>query len=1105
MRTELEFINSGIDSINGLNLSPNITVLNLHHNRISEINGLTKATSLRYLDLSSNYISKICGLDSLQHLRILNLSSNKIRSIDSLENLNCLVRLDVSFNEITSLVGLKKLFGPGYSLTAIILQGNQIQSKSHILECLKNLVNLRQLVLLNPQTGDSNPVCGEPGYLLSCDVCDFLDVVYFSAFYYDYISGQFSDLSQDLSMRTELEFINSGIDSINGLNLSPNITVLNLHHNRISEINGLTKATSLRYLDLSSNYISKICGLDNLQHLRILNLSSNKIRSIDSLENLNCLVRLDVSFNEITSLVGLKKLFGPGYSLTAIILQGNQIQSKSHILECLKNLVNLRQLVLLNPQTGDSNPVCGEPDYRLDLLQGLPQLEILDHVDRMGRSTQINVLADLPESQLNSLITSHLMKIYQTEHNHSTHHNNVLHSSSIQENNLKNGNTVVVHGKNEINSSKVKDTLDLCQYIPEKELVFSVTIASYCPFCLLRNIDPDKSLSQPVQQLSAQSLKNPNLNTFQRHNHSSTMKKQSVVDKNPSSTSTKSKSISGRLSQRTSAEKKTKHENSKRSNSTGLMNFNNQLTDQKHIQDVPVTMKISPNSNIQSYHHGKEMKTLNRFMLSCDSLLIIIYSFVIKAMDQHEALKVTEELKQAFTTEHQEKLLVQSQLKIIEQKFNDMCQIVDHLQAKENEVKDRYEREIENLNKLISELRADNKNALTRAENAEQKLDKTKTLLRNREADYELIDSTKRYTALEDEFRMALRIEAERYDTLLKTSDLCKNELINTQLQLKEMIEREESARCLIQELNTLLKTSDLCKNELINTQLQLKEMIEREESARCLIQELNTERIGTLEMHLEEAQTRIRNHENLRKELKQQKAEMTAQESIIAGLKAERRNWSEELAKQENQTEIKRLQNEGVQNRHNLESQLKQKIQVNTELDDEIKRLNKRKEDLKLLVGDLQSKIDELQEQNESMSQRWRDRASLIDKLEKQVEQMRHNWDEEQKVLIDERDTARKEISTLHSQMQAMDERFRQQLSSTEEMNDLAMNRVKNEAEQLRIACETRVAEVESEMRTILLEAENSRKATQERLRCISAALCAPISPHSKIHCINT
>uniref|UniRef100_A0A183JYX9 Rho-GAP domain-containing protein n=1 Tax=Schistosoma curassoni TaxID=6186 RepID=A0A183JYX9_9TREM len=184
------------------------------------------------------------------------------------------------------------------------------------------------------------------------------------------------------------------------------------------------------------------------------------------------------------------------------------------------------------------------------------------HISTLSSTTERRLLN--LESQLNSLITSHLMKIYQTEHNHSTHHNNVLHSSSIQENNLKNGNTVVVHGKNEINSSKVKDTLDLCQYIPEKEMfdgeVQTEANVQSNNLTVQSTIDPDKSLSQPVQQLSAQSLKNPNLNTFQRHNHSSTMKKQSVVDKNPSSTSTKSKSISGRLSQRTSAEKKTRQE-----------------------------------------------------------------------------------------------------------------------------------------------------------------------------------------------------------------------------------------------------------------------------------------------------------------------------------------------------------------------------------------------------------------------------------------------------------------------------------------------------------------------------------------------------------------
>ncbi|XP_018652993.1 putative protein phosphatases pp1 regulatory subunit [Schistosoma mansoni] len=714
---------------------------------------------------------------------------------------------------------------------------------------------------------------------------------------------------REISMETEIELINSGIDNIKRLNLSPKITVLNLHHNHISEINGLTRTTFLRYLDLSSNYITRICGLENLQHLRVLNLSSNKIRFIDSLDNLNCLVRLDVSFNEITSLVGLKKLFGPGYSLTTIILQGNQIQSKSHILECLKNLVNLRQLVLLNPQTGDSNPVCCEPDYRLDLLQGLPQLEILDHVDRMGRSTQIDVLADLPElngfldmipissllgsdhlreeedkklnsnedqihlpkqsadkevknmhsatceqseqhistlsstterrllnleSQLNSLITSHLMRIYQTEHIHSKPHSNVL-NSSVQENNLKTCDTV--NAKDETNSSRVNDTLesvhnDLCQHIPEKEL-------------------------------GAQNL--------QHLNHSSTMRKQSIVDRNQPGTSTKSKSIPGRLSHKTSTEKKTKQENSRKSTSNGLVNFNNELIDQS--KKIPVTMATYPTSNIQLNDHRNDMKTMNKILYEfdqeksrrkqseqlCQDLVNRIRELELSAIDQHKALKVTEELKQAFTTEHQEKLL---------QKFNDMCQIVDHLRVKEDAEKDRYEQEVQ------------------------------------------LIESTKRYTALEDEFRMALRIEAERYET----------------------------------------------------------------------------ERITTLEMHLEEAQTRIRNHENLRKELKQQKAEMTAQESIIAGLKAERRNWGEELAKQgsalaqdrgrlEAKIEAQELEIAGLKKsleNENDSVKIKSKViddQTETILNlkkDEIKRLVKRKEDLKLLVADLQSKVDELQKQNE-------------------------------------------------------------------------------------------------------------------------------------------
>ncbi|CAH8540866.1 unnamed protein product [Schistosoma turkestanicum] len=935
-----------------------------------------------------------------------------------------------------------------------------------------------------------------------------------------------------MSVKTELELINSRIDSISSLKFSPKITVLNLHHNRISEINGLTKATMLRYLDLSSNYITKIHGLDSLQHLRILNLSSNKIRAIDSLEKLNCLVRLDVSFNEITSLVGLKKLSGPSYSLTVIILQGNQINSKSHILECSKNLVNLRQLILHNPQTGDSNPVCNEPDYRLDLLRGLPQLEILDHIDRMGHSTQIDVLADLPElnefldmipiSDLSGSDYLHDRKDKKPDYNQ-------------DEMNLsKNSNNEEIKNINSVTSEQNE------QHIPALPSTTE-----------LRLLNLESQLNSLISSHLLRTCQTEHHPTSHHHHHNNNAALQPSIEEN-------TKKLSDTLPIRNEI-------NSSGMNDTleNLHNDSCQCMSEKEMCNEKLQTEANPQPND-----------------------LMVQSTI--AIDQHEALKVTEELKQAFTTEHQEKLLVQSQLKIIEQKFNDICQVVDHLRVQEDSEKQRYEQEIKNLNKLLNEIRTEHKNALLRAEKAEQKLNKTEKLLRNREMEYEhelnnrykldssvltkfisakidleqahyqkdidllqakLIDSTKRYTALENEFRMALKIEAERYETLLKTSELCKNELINAQLQLKEMKEREESARCLIQELNTMVNEQ---KSKLTNQQ-----------KAHLLLQHNLKERIATLEMHLEEAQTRIRNHENLRKELKQQKAEMTAQESIIAGLKAERRNWSEELAKQGsalaqdrgrleakieaqeleiaslkkslenetdsvkiknkiiddqtetisdlkkciqgNQAEIKRLQNENTQNHHSLDSQLKEKIQENTEMHDEIKHLIKRKEDLKLLVTELQSKIDELQTQNDSMTQRWRDRASLIDKLEKQVEQMRCNWDKERQHLIDERDTARKEINELHSQMQMIDERYRQQLSATEEMKDLTVNRVKNEAEQLRIACETRVAEVESEMRAVLLEAENSRKATQERLRCISTALCAPILLNDKIHCFNT
>nr|CAH8864758.1 unnamed protein product [Trichobilharzia regenti] len=1006
--------------------------------------------------------------------------------------------------------------------------------------------------------------------------------------------------------KTELELINSGIRNISDLRFCEQLTVLNLHHNCVSVIDGLNKVPNLRYLDLSSNFISKICGINNLRHLRTLNLSSNSIKTIEALDNLHCLVRLDVSFNEITNLDGLKDLFGPSYNLTVIILQGNRIESRQHLLECTKDLINLRQLVLFNPQTGDDNPVCRVQDYRISVLQGLPQLEILDHVDRMGRATHIDVLADFPElndfmdlvstgtfsesdnfltneakkheyhhdqidlpfrsnelltkivnnevrkihpatytthekdpvpnsltsttehrllnleSQLNSLITLQLLRIHQTEPDQSRLSCNT-HQATL-ENCSKDNPTNVTCQQNESNpcngnNSLVETHTESLQHIPEKEISNR------------KHPTESKTQSDNVtsQQTNDQSFHHHHYSCVKSHKTSTNNIQRSAkpiqnvdnalsktrrvtVDENPPGAPIKLTSQASRkMVHQNTNDKKTKQDtlrklNSSRSNSLDVHCKSVQVGEQYipgHITNNSALMKVQSSSDHDKSDKsfGKILKELDREKMQrkqveqlCQQLVNRIRELETSAIDETEALKVTEDLKQAFTAERHEKLAIQLQLSEMEKKFNEVCQAAENLRIKEDTAKSLYQQEIDNLNKLLAEARKDYKDLLLRAEKAEQKLDKTQCLLRNRELEYnqelnnrykldspeltklisdkidlvqtrnlqtvealqeKLTESAQRYTALEDEFRMALRIEAERYETLFKTSELCKEELSGTQSQLKERIEREESTRHLIEELNTVIK--------------EQKSKYTSQQKANLLLQHNLKERIATLEAHLEEARTRITNHENLRKEIKQQKAEMAAQESIIAGLRAERRNWSEELAKQgsalaqdrgrleakieaqeleiaslkkslesesdsvkiknkiiddqtdtilnlkkciqENQAEIKRLQNDAIQNHRSLENQLSQKVKENTEMNDEIKHLVKRKEDLKQLVSELHSKVDELQEQNDSMSQRWRDRSSLIDKLEKQVEQMRHNWDEEQKRLINERDTAQQQV----------------------------------------------------------------------------------------------
>ena len=70
--------------------------------------------------------------------------------------------------------------------------------------------------------------------------------------------------------------------------------------------------------------------------------------------------------------------------MTTLYLHGNQIHSIDHVIDCLSDLHQLKEVVLL--QNSDSNPACNHAKYRSLVLSMLSSIEVLDNIDRNGQA-----------------------------------------------------------------------------------------------------------------------------------------------------------------------------------------------------------------------------------------------------------------------------------------------------------------------------------------------------------------------------------------------------------------------------------------------------------------------------------------------------------------------------------------------------------------------------------------------------------------------------------------------------------------------------------------------------------------------------------------------
>ncbi|XP_073535621.1 leucine-rich repeat and coiled-coil domain-containing protein 1 [Phyllobates terribilis] len=394
---------------------------------------------------------------------------------------------------------------------------------------------------------------------------------------------------------------------------------------------------------------------------------------------------------------------------------------------------------------------------------------------------------------------------------------------------------------------------------------------------------------------------------------------------------------------------------------------------------------------------------------------------------------------------------------------------------------------------------------------------------------------SQQYTDLEDEFRTALIIESGRFKEVKDCFDNVTAELAEHKEALSHSRHKEKQSASLIQELTTMVKEQ---KTRIADVTKAKQENINSLKS-----------RIRSLEMVAEEEKRKTVQIELLKQEKSKLLSQLTAQESLIDGLKAERKIWGQELTQQgvalaqdrgrleakidvlsaeletlkkqnerdndalrikskmvDDQTETIRKLKEGLQERderirklraENLEMEKTLREQNDEratqlqELKEKLERQTERKEEIKFQLEEKEAELLDVKKASSAMNKKWQDKAELLSQLETQVRQMKENFDAKEKKLIEERDKSLHNHKVVTEKLHSVDDSFRRQLDSILAAHQAELVKVTSQKQKDMDAANEKVYRVEEEMRHLLQETASSKKAMEEKMKRLTSALC--------------
>ncbi|KAG8133734.1 hypothetical protein E2320_011510 [Naja naja] len=957
---------------------------------------------------------------------------------------------------------------------------------------------------------------------------------------------------------------------------------LSLMDKGIKRIESLDHLLNLQHLDLSSNRIHWIEGLSCLANLRTLNLACNLITKVEGLENLYNLTKLNLSYNRIDDLSGLLHLRGPNYKINHIELHSNSVNNVNHLLQCLSGLQYLTNLTL--EKNGKNNPVCAKIGYREILLQALPQLTILDGKNIFGEMVNLMEPNSSDLKCLEDLLSCLVSSSYTDEEE--TYVNLPIITPRIDQvlaqfrQRAKMSPWTTTSSSTEIMSSSEPEKIKFDNDSRIKKLEEQISH-------LLQKVTNSSKPDVTVKAKKETDFTSESGSESGKENRKAT-KRSKLPNYRKSTLSTKLRSQRGKLSPREQEkdfikskfqeshikegqssspaseiaslkkegktpeklggpksqlkklnvdtgiqeeftyrvliqeldqerEKRWKAEQAEKKLSESIKQLQNQAKEEKDIQSVAVYTTDRLQIDIRQVKEeaeklGKELERSKQ-----------------KEEDQQKALHALEEaLSKLESQKAQQQASEMKRIQTAELKASAAEREVQLLRICLQQQKEKVEQVHELLTLREQEHRKELETRVTlNGSEFQEALSKEVAREEQRHKDHikELQEKhhllNQKYKDLEDEFRVALTIEAKRFSEVKEGFDRLTAELAEYKQVLLHSQQKEKQSAILIHELTSVVKEQKDKITELIK-------------SKQDIVYNLKS-RIQTLENMVEEDQQKTIQLELLKQEKSKLTSQVTAQDSVIDGLKAERKIWGEELAQQdrgkleakievltsetealkkqneslndalqikskivEDQTETIRKLKEASQNRDeqirklredNIEIQKRLQIQLqekDAELDnllEKLERQNERKEELKHELQEKDAELNDIKESYSVMNKKWQDKGGLLNKLEAQVKQMKENFDIREQQLREERDKSLQTQKIMMEKLHSVDDAFRRQHESTIAAHQAELLQLANEKQKQVVAA--------NEKRHFLLPPPSKQGC--EALRCsIEVQLCS-------------